>query len=620
MAHNIRLRVRASANGRNRKARVDVFREGEDDALFGHSANLEGIEDRRRAARRISERLLARKLKVAPEVLEDQLERELTRERTRLEKEREASCQGGEAVAGADTDDRPVITVTTEEHEVNEQAVQALTRDPTIYQRYGLLVRVVRDDSPAGKGIRRPFAPRIEALPPALVRERLAASARWLRVQRVGDAWEMVPAHPPGWCVAAVHARSAWPGVRHLEAVVDYPVLRPDGTLLIRPGYDPDTGLLLEPAGGLPEVPDRPTRQGAMAARDALLEVVQDFPFGQPAHRAAWVAAVLTPPARFAFKGPAPLFLADSNVRGAGKGLLLDTISHINTGLPFTVAAYTHDEDELRKRITSLVMAGDRLVLLDNLEGKFGNAVLDAALTGTAWKDRVLGANRLAEGPLYLTWYATGNNVAVATDTARRVCHIRLESPEERPEQRTGFRHPELLRWVGENRPRLQAASLAILRGYCVAGRPDQGLPAWGSFEGWSALVRSAVVWCGMPDPGETRLRLQDQADVTAESMGAILACLEKLDPERQGLTAAEIVHRAFPRDQSALAPEVIELRAAIEALIGRGDAQRLGYKLRAFRRRVFHGRFLDRAGADHQAARWAVYPASAFVAGGTQP
>ena len=30
---------------------------------------------------------------------------------------------------------------------------------------------------------------------------------------------------------------------------------------------------------------------------------------------------------------------------------------------------------------------------------------------------------------------------------------------------------------------------------------PDLRLPAWGSLEGWSGLVRSAVVWAGLSDP-----------------------------------------------------------------------------------------------------------------------
>jgi hypothetical protein len=282
------------------------------------------------------------------------------------------------------------------------------------------------------------------------------------------------------------------------------------------------------------------------------------------------------------------------------------------TGERFTIAAYTADEDELRKRITSLALAGDRLVLFDNLEGRFGNAVLDAALTGTAWKDRILGVNRMAEAPLYMTWYATGNNVAVAADTARRICHCRLESPEERPEERSGFEHPDLLAWVGANRGRLLSAALTILRAYCVAGRPELGLPAWGSFEGWSWLVRSAVVWIELPDPGETRLLLQESADLTAECMTLLLECWEQMDPARRGLTAAEVV-QIYKQPPEPRPSWHADLMAALEMLLGKPDARGLGTKLRGYRRRIFGTRFIDRAGEEHRAARWAVCPASEF-------
>lgn len=518
-----------------------------------------------------------------------------------------------DSATGGKRDDRPTILITTEEHLVNDQAVAALLRDSSIFQRGGLLVRVVRDDSPAAKGIRRPFAPRIDTLPPPLLRERLAANARWVEIHWTKEGPEERPARPPTWSVAAVHARACWPGIRHLEAVVDYPVLRPDGTVLCRPGYDPETGLLLESTEQLPLIADHPTREDAFAARDALLEVVADFPFDLEVRRAAWLAGLLTPLARFAFAGPAPLFLVDANVRAAGKGLLLDCISRIVTGERFTIATYTSDEDELRKRITSLALAGDRLVLFDNLEGRFGNATLDAALTGTAWKDRILGVNRMAEAPLYMTWFATGNNVAVAGDTARRICHVRLESPEERPEERRDFHHPDLLKWVGENRSRLMGAALTILRAYCAAGFPDLALRPWGSFEGWSRLVRSAVVWVDLPDPGETRLLLQDHADVAAENMAVVLNCWEKLDPERQGLTAAEVIQLLYKQPPDRHLDYHLDLKAALEALLGKPDTRGLGNKLRAFRRRVFQGRFIDHAGTQQRAARWAVYPAEAF-------
>jgi hypothetical protein len=390
-------------------------------------------------------------------------------------------------------------------------------------------------------------------------------------------------------------------------------VLRPDGTVLAKPGYDPETCLLLEPSGSLPLVPDNPTQDDALNCRDALLEVVEDFPFKTAAHKAAWLAALLTPPARFPFEGPAPLFLADSNVPGAGKGLLFHCISSIATGQEFTVATYTNDADELRKRITSLVLAGDRLVLFDNVSGSFGNAVLDAALTGTAWKDRQLGGNRMAEGPLYMTWYATGNNVAIAGDTPRRLCHIRLESPWEKPEERQDFHHEKLLSWVGQERGRLLAAALTILRAYFVAGCPELHLPAWGSYEGWSALVRSAVVWVGLPDPAETRLLLQKQADVTAESMGQLLLAWEKLDPDRRGLTAAAVIDLLYKNTPASPPDYHADLKATLEFLLGKPDARGLGNQLRSYRRRVFRDRFFDQAGIEHQAARWAVYPAAAF-------
>jgi hypothetical protein len=385
-------------------------------------------------------------------------------------KGRQRARRAQAAPSAVPASDRPRIVITTEEHEVNAQAVEALAGDPDIYRRGGQLVRIVRDVSPAAHGIRRPFALRIEAFPSALLRERFAANAQWISQRETNEGLSESPARSPAWCVAAVHARADWPGIRHLEAVVDYPVLRPDGSILSTPGYDPTTGLLLEPAGTLPTLLNRPTQDDARKALAALLEVVTDFPFEREEHRAAWLAALLTPLSRFAFTGPSPLFLVDASVRAAGKGLLLDTISRIAAGERFTIAAYTAGEDELQKRITSLVLAGDRLVLFDNLEGKFGNAILDAALTGTAWKDRVRGVDRVAEAPLYMSWYATGNNVLIAVDTARRVCHIRLESPEERPEQRQDFAHPNLHAWVGEQRGKVVAAALTILRAYCVAG------------------------------------------------------------------------------------------------------------------------------------------------------
>lgn len=425
------------------------------------------------------------------------------------------------------------------------------------------------------------------------------------------------PEHPPMWCINAVASFGTWTGVRSLAGVISFPVLRPAGTILDNVGYDTVTGLYLHWPGERLVVPARPTAEDARASAAMLLDVVGDFPFLDDMHRAAWLAALLTPLARAAFQGPAPLFLVDGNTRGCGKGLLLDVISRIVTGLPFAVLSYPGrgeqgaNEEELRKKLTTLLMYGDRLALFDNLSGNFGDACMDRALTGAEWQDRILGGNRQFRGPLTVVFYGTGNNIMIGADTARRVCHIRLESPHETPENRDDFRRPRLLEWVSANRPRLLTAALTVLRAYFVAGRPDFNLKPWGSFEAWSAVVRNAVVFAGLPDPGLTRMSIQAQADDVAQGLGQLINVMEMIDPDRLGITAAEIVSRAqSPNliDSSEVREMLVE---AVGALVSKPDARKLGNKLKSLRRRVVGGKYLDLAGASVGVNRWAVFDAT---------
>src|SRR5262249_42685884 len=127
-------------------------------------------------------------------------------------------------------------------------------------------------------------------------------------------------------------------------------------------------------------------------------------------------------------------------------------------------------------------------------------------------------------------------------DTSRRACHIRLHSSEEKPEERLDFRHPDLLGWLRAERGRLLCAALTLLSAYCRAGRPDQRLKPWGSFEGWTSVVRAAVVWAGLEDPGQARMTLAEGADRDAAALAGLLAGWDEIDPQRQGMTAAQAI------------------------------------------------------------------------------
>lgn len=431
-----------------------------------------------------------------------------------------------------DDDGRPEIEVTADEHLVNDEAISALARDQTLFQRAGMLVRVIRPPAETTEGgVRRPaMAPRIAAIQSATLREMLSANARFVKMVGAEDEAYLKRVHPPGFCVDAIAARGSWPGIRQLEAIVSSPTLRPDGTVLDEPGYDPQTALLYEPTADFPAVPKSPSRADAIRAREEVLEAVADFPFERDEHKSSWLAFLLTVLARHAFEGPAPMFLVDANAAGSGKTLLCRVASLIATGRDLAVMTNSADDNETRKTITSLALCGDLLVMIDNIGSTFGCPSLDAALTATAWKDRILGRSEQVELPLLMTWCASGNNVALMGDTSRRTCHIRLLSQVEKPEERDDFRQPKLRQWVLENRPRLLVAALTVLQAYFAAGRPSMGLPKWGSFEGWSDLVRQAVVWVEMVDPGAAREELTNHADRDLVALRSLIAGWRILD------------------------------------------------------------------------------------------
>ncbi|MDZ4784050.1 MAG: hypothetical protein SGJ19_27695 [Planctomycetia bacterium] len=485
------------------------------------------------------------------------------------------------------TDGRPQIIVTTEEHVATERAVAALGNATEVYQRGGTLVHVVRDDCLPSFLSRPKDSPRIVSLPLPRLREILSREAAWFTYNRKG---EMKPSRVDGECVKQAAARGSWPGIRRLEGITEAPMLRPDGSVVTAPGYDRATGLLFVPNLAMPLIKPEPSRDDAQAAAQELLDVVCDFHFASEAHKSGWLASVLTPFARHAFEGCVPLFMIDKNVRGAGGGLLANTIGIITTGRDMAAMPAATDDSEWRKRITSIAVEALPMVLIDNIAGRFGWPSLDAALTSTIWSDRLLKENKNAKARLQTIWYATANNVALQADTARRCLHIRIETDLERPEQRTDFVHADLKAHVRRIRGDLVRAALTILRAYFVAGCPEMQLVEWGSFEQWSRLIRGAITWLGLADPGTTRLELAKQSDVEANAAANLIHAWLRAYASASKSTA-EVLHNVHQSEDA----EFRELRDALcEFMRCKADdlptATSFSMKLHHMRQRVIDG------------------------------
>ena len=442
---------------------------------------------------------------------------------------------------------RPEIVITTEEHEVIDQAAAALAAEPNVFQRLNELVTVLREpEREKPLLIYRPCgSPRIAPLPAPRLRDLMTKAAAWKKASRDrnGDV-DNVPAHPPDWAVKGLAARGNWSEIRPIEGIIEAPVLRTDGTVIDRRGYDASTNLLYEPNGKFPPIPANPTREDARYAAEVLLDLVSDFPFAGEGDRAAWLAGLLTPLARYAIRGFCPLFLIDGNVRGVGKSMLTDLIGLVSTGRKMPRTAYTggSNDEEMRKRMMAIGLAGDRLMLLDNINGMLGDAILDSALTAELWKDRKLGTSEMtAEMPMLAVWYANGNNLGYRADVIRRIVYCRLDSPVERPEERSDFRiKGDFLEHVSARRPELVVAALTILKAHAVAGRPSGNLVKFGSFEAWSGVVRSAIHWATGIDPCSTReaLRAMDHEEI--EETTVIEGWAELPYASERGVTIAE--------------------------------------------------------------------------------
>ena len=304
-----------------------------------------------------------------------------------------------------------------------------------------------------------------------------------------------------------------WEGVRPLHQVVEGPILRPDGSVLQKEGLDEATGILYKPSEKYPEVDVEPTRAQCLHHLDAIKEVVQDFPFKTKEDFSAWLAGLLTSVSRPTVDGPTPLFVVDASTPATGKTRLVQVTSLLATGKKAATVALPRDEAEANKLIAAILLHGDSFVNLDNC--LLDSPTLESAITSSAWLVRKPGTSSLVEVQNRVVWWATGTNVTLHGDLARRTLRIRLDSGRSDPENRTDFKHPELFSWVKRDRARLVVNALSILRGYVVADRPRHRGTTWWSFESWSNLIPGAIQWLDLPDPRLARVRADDPRDLT---------------------------------------------------------------------------------------------------------
>ncbi len=386
-----------------------------------------------------------------------------------------------EASRDIETPERAINVTDRRLTEKTMDALRALQRantdTPRLFQQGGALVRLR-----IGEG-----EPRVEPLTPDALRGELDRAARW--EAGTGDRRRLVD--PPMAVVRDILARPDWE-LPELRAIAEAPFFDCEGRLVMGRGYHPESRVFLHSPSALeiPSVPPTPSSDDlASATAQIRNDLLGDFPFVDEASRAHAVGLLLLPFARELIDGPTPLHAIDSPMPGTGKGLLADVISLVVTGRPMEVMTEAKDDEELRKRITALLLAGGPFGLFDNAVRRVSAAPLATLLTTERWKDRILGASRMVSLPVLTTWIVTGNNLEFSRELARRAVWIRMDAKVAAPYLRTGFKHDRLAAWTTAHRGQLLWSALVLIQAWIAQGRLEFAGRTLGRFESWARVI-----------------------------------------------------------------------------------------------------------------------------------
>jgi hypothetical protein len=414
-----------------------------------------------------------------------------------------------------------------------------LTSGSPVFSRAGRLVEPVAESMAASDG-RKTTVARLRELSPESFLAPIAESATFQKWDRKRKT--LVDTDPPHVRVLLATERR-W-RLPHVTGIITTPTLRPDGSLLTDPGYDPETELYLSPGFQIPPIPEHPTKDQALAALNLLIDLLSEFSFKRIGgehekrlNRSVALSGLLTPLVRGSLP-TAPMHLIAAHMAGTGKSYLVDTAAVIATGRLCPVITALKSVEETEKRLGAIILSGIPMVSLDNCTHDLGGDILCQIAERPVVKVRILGYSETPDCEVRTAIFATGNNITFTKDMIRRGLVCNLETLDERPELRKFNRNT--LRQAGANRATYVAAGLTVMRAYLAAGAPKVCGP-FGSYAEWSTMVRRPLVWLGEPDPVASVDKTQAEDPELADVRELFDLCLREFIPDKIYSTAALI-------------------------------------------------------------------------------
>jgi len=432
-----------------------------------------------------------------------------------------------------------IIVVGRQYRDVSQEALSALhdgnRLNPMIFVKEGRLVQLTRDEK------KNPVV-RQMAIPE--IRNALTNTADYFKVKAVPKAdrenpdeneVQLVPISPPKELAEYILAMDPieWP-FPALAGIVEMPIMRPDGSILDTPGYDTVTRLYYVNNDQMKDckIPERPTGDQITQAVSLIHASIGEFFYETQADYANMFGLLVTLVTRYMYDGDVMTALLNATKQGTGKSLLAQFACVLATGRPPAMTSFPEKEEETKKVIDAKVLSGNTLIVFDNIKRTFESAALDMLTTCRGWYSvRPLGKTQDIAVHTQVTVIATGNNIQLDTDQARRCYQIRLVSPVSNPDERTDITIKDLVKHAMDHRAELVAALLTLARAWYVDGQPNATnklAQSASSYSHWCNVVGGILENAGITGFQENRDTLKAEVNSEEQQIFTFLHAWQK--------------------------------------------------------------------------------------------
>lgn len=365
-----------------------------------------------------------------------------------------------------------------------------------------------------------------------------------------------------------------------LRGVAHVPIMAADGSVVTTPGYHAESEMWI--TSTLPRVtlPDRPTRDDALASLDKLRHLFREYEFADPANQTAGVAALMTAVTRPSVD-KAPLTLSTSGAPRTGKDHLMRSCSLVAIGqMPDIMSLGTRGE-ERDKRLSQIFHSGSPAVILSNINGGLESDDLCVFISEGGVTVRTYGTFGVGKRAEYSAfWSATGNNLQPKGDLVTRCMTVRQVSASATPGRRT-FTF-DIHTWLQDpaNRASIIEAVLTIVRWWRQSGRwlntgqlEGGSLGGTNDFNQWAAMVRAPLyaltehdVFAATFDSEDTQ-RSEDGAGAFCDACGIVFDAAWRVDyPWSQRDAQRRVDQWRQHNPDQLVAPEPVQRAEALTA------------------------------------------------------